>query len=115
MLQFGLPAANLKRCKQRHMSKLKIPKLSPAEENDLFEPTVVMPMIEEDIPIPKTKQEAIPEMNLEQEVEVRSNTIKTIADINNEDIAPSKEHEEQAKQLAREMTFNNRKKLIWVG
>jgi hypothetical protein len=92
------------------MSKLKIPKLSPAEENDLFEPTVVMPMIEEDIPIPKTKQEAIPEMSLEQEVEVRSNTIKTIADINNEDIAPSKEHEEQAKQLAREMITNRKLK-----
>ena len=41
------------------MSKLKIPKLSPAEENDLFEPIIVMPTIEEDIPIPRTKQEAI--------------------------------------------------------
>lgn len=92
------------------MSKLKIPKLSPAEENDLFEPTIVMPAIEEDIPMPRTRQEAIPEMTLEQEVEVRSNTIKTIADINNEDITPSKEHEEQAKAIAREMITNKKLK-----
>jgi len=92
------------------MSKLKIPKLSPAEENDLFEPTIVMPAIEEDIPMPRTRQEAIPEMTLEQEVEVRSNTIKTIADINNEDISPSKEHEEQAKAIAREMITNKKLK-----
>jgi hypothetical protein len=69
-----------------------------------------MPTIEEDIPIPRTKQEAILEMTLEQEVAMRSNTIKTIADINNEDIAPSKEHEEQAKQLAREMITNRKLK-----
>lgn len=92
------------------MSKLKIPKLSQSEESDLFESVVVMPTIEEDIPIPKSYKEAIPEMTLEQEIAVRSNTIKTVADINNENIEPSREHEEQAKELAREIMTNRKLK-----
>ena len=93
------------------MSKLKIPQLSPAEESDLIdEPASVMPQVESNIRIPKSKKEAIPEMTTEQELKVRTTTIKELSDIKGEDITPSKEHQEQAQDLAREMMTNKKLK-----
>jgi hypothetical protein len=67
-----------------------------------------MPAIDQDVPHPGNKKP--PEMSTEQELEVRTNTIKAIADINGDDITPSKEHQEQAKDLAREMMTNKKLK-----
>ena len=93
------------------MSKLKIPLLSPAEESDLIdEPMSVMPEIESNISVPRTKKEAIPDMTSEQELRVRTNTIKELSDIKGEDISPSAEHQEQAQELAREMMTNKKLK-----
>ena len=93
------------------MSKLKIPQLSPAEESDLIdEPASVMPQVESNIRIPKSKKEAIPEMTTEQELKVRTTTIKELSDIKGEGITPSKEHQEQAQELAREMMTNKKLK-----
>ncbi len=92
------------------MSKISIPQVTPAEESDLIDPVSVMPEIEADIPMPKSKKEAIPEMTSERELKIRSTTIKELADINGEDITPSKEHQEQAQELAREMMTNKKLK-----
>ena len=92
------------------MSKIRIPQLTPAEESDLIDPVSVMPEVEANIPMPKSKKEAIPEMTSEQELKIRSTTIKELADINGEDITPSKEHQEQAQELAREMMTNKKLK-----
>ena len=92
------------------MSKISIPQLTPAEESDLIDPVSVMPEVEADIPMPKSKKEAIPEMTSERELKIRSTTIKELADINGEDITPSKEHQEQAQELAREMMTNKKLK-----
>ena len=93
------------------MSKLKIPQLSPAEESDLVdEPMSVMPEIESNISVPRTKKEAIPDMTSEQELRVRTHTIKELSDIKGEDISPSVEHQEQAQELAREMMTNKKLK-----
>mgnify|MGYP003632623666 FL=1 len=93
------------------MSKLKIPQLSPAEESGLIdEPASVMPQVESNIRIPKSKKEAIPEMTTEQELKVRTTTIKELSDIKGEDITPSKEHQEQAQEIAREMMTNKKLK-----
>ena len=69
-----------------------------------------MPEVEANIPMPKSKKEAIPEMTSERELKIRSTTIKELADINGEDITPSKEHQEQAQELAREMITNKKLK-----
>ena len=95
---------------QRHVSKLKHPKLSPSDESDLFEAAIIMPEIDDDVPMPKNREQAIPEMSTEQELEVRANTIKTVADLNGVDISPSQRHQEQARELAREMMTNNKLK-----
>jgi hypothetical protein len=90
------------------MSKLKVPKLSPSEESDLFEPAIVMPAIESDVELPNARKKIIPDMTPEEEIYIRSHTIKTISDINGENIEPSYEHQEQAKELAREMMTNKK-------
>ena len=69
-----------------------------------------MPQVESSIRIPKSKKEAIPEMTTEQELKVRTTTIKELSDIKGEDITPSKEHQEQAQEIAREMMTNKKLK-----
>ena len=68
--------------------------------------TVVVPHIEDNIPIPKNAREALPDLSPQEELEARTNTIKVIADIQDETIEPSKENMEQAEKLAQEMMKN---------
>ena len=68
--------------------------------------TVVVPHIEDDIPIPKSAREALPNLSPQEELEARTNTIKMLADIQDENIEPSQENMEQAEVLAQEMMTN---------
>ena len=68
--------------------------------------TVVVPHIEDDIPIPKSAREALPNLSPQEELEARTNTIKMLADIQDENIEPSKENMEEAEILAEEMMSN---------
>ena len=68
--------------------------------------TVVVPHIEDDVPIPKNAKEALPNMSTQEELEARTNTIKMLADIEDENIEPSKENMEEAEILAEEMMAN---------
>ncbi len=68
--------------------------------------TVVVPHIEDDVPIPKNAKEALPNMSTQEELEARTNTIKMLADIQDENIEPSKENMEEAEILAEEMMAN---------
>jgi len=68
--------------------------------------TVVVPHIEDDVPIPKNAKEALPNMSPQEELEARTNTIKMLADIQDENIEPSKENMEEAEVLAEEMMAN---------
>ena len=65
--------------------------------------TVVVPHIEDDIPIPKSAREALPNLSPQEELEARTNTIKMLADIQDENIEPSQENMEEAEILAEEM------------
>jgi len=68
--------------------------------------TVVVPHIEDDVPIPKNAKEALPNLSTQEELEARTNTIKMLADIQDENIEPSKENMEEAEILAEEMMAN---------
>jgi len=68
--------------------------------------TVVVPHIEDDIPIPKSAREALPNLSPQKELEARTNTIKMLADIQDENIEPSQENMEEAEILAEEMMSN---------
>jgi hypothetical protein len=68
--------------------------------------TVVVPHIEDDVPIPKNAKEALPNLSTQEELEARTNTIKMLADIQDENIEPSQENMEEAEILAGEMMAN---------
>ncbi len=67
---------------------------------------VVVPHVDDNIPLPKNAAEAFPKLTVEEEVEVRSNTIKLVSDIAGENIEPSEQDQEKAKELAKEMINN---------
>ena len=67
---------------------------------------VMVPHIEEDIALPKNAREALPEMSPEEELSMRSNTVKLISDLAGENIEPTKENMEQAEEVAKEMMKN---------
>jgi hypothetical protein len=67
---------------------------------------VIVPNIEEAVPLPSSAMEALPELTLQQEIEMRAKTIKLISDLNNEPIEPTPEHMEVARQIAKQMVEN---------
>lgn len=67
---------------------------------------VIIPNLEEDIPLPASAIEALPELTPQQEIEMRAKTIKLVSDLNNQPITPTSEHQHEAEKLAREMVTN---------
>jgi len=68
--------------------------------------TVVAPHIEDNVPIPENAKKALPDLSPQEELEARTNTIKMLADIQDEAIEPSKENMKEAEVLAEEMMAN---------
>lgn len=62
---------------------------------------VLIPEIDENIPLPKNAAEALPELSPEAEIEMRARTIKLISDLTGIPIAPDEEDMATAKELAR--------------
>ena len=58
--------------------------------------TVVVPHIEDNIPLPQNAKEALPEMSVNEEIKARTNTIKLLSDITDEVIEPTTEDIEKA-------------------
>ena len=67
---------------------------------------VIVPFIEENIPIPKNARDALPSMTSEDEVMLRAQTIKEVSDIMGEEIAPNAKNVKEAEDLARKMVEN---------
>jgi hypothetical protein len=55
----------------------------------------MMPNIEEDVPLPKNAKDAMPELGMEEELQVRVETVKTIADLKGEPIPDANPAEQQ--------------------
>jgi hypothetical protein len=88
------------------MSKTNLPKLFPSAMVELPEMVSVMPAIDTHVEMPKNKNEAIPAMTTQQEVDVRSHTIKILSDIQGDGLEPTTEEIEEAEGLAKEMMTN---------
>ena len=69
-------------------------------------PIIIVPDIEEGIPIPKDSYEALPRMSNEDEVVLRATTYKELTDITGDTIDPTPEEREQAEKIARDMIEN---------
>jgi hypothetical protein len=67
---------------------------------------VIVPHIEEDVPLPRNAKEALPSMTSEDEVLLRAQTIKEISDLVGEQIAPDAKNVHDAEELARKMIEN---------
>ena len=67
---------------------------------------IIMPNIEENIPLPKNARDAMPEMSVADELSLRAETIKTLADIKQEPIEPGYNDVKTAEDLAKQMMQN---------
>lgn len=79
---------------------------SPEDEDVL-----IVPPLEEDIPLPKNAQEAMPQLTLEQELQMRANTIKLLSDLSGNPITPSEDQKTEAIDLARKIMSDPNTKL----
>ena len=68
--------------------------------------TTLVPLIEENVPLPDNAKEAFPDLSAEQELQMRANVIKLMSDLTGQELAPTEENADQAKELAREMMAN---------
>ncbi len=67
---------------------------------------MIVPPIEENIPLPEHAKEAFPELTATQELEMRANVIQLMSDLTGQEIAPTQENADQAKELAKNMMAN---------
>ena len=67
---------------------------------------VIIPYVENDIPIPKNAKEALPDIPVQEELTMRAQTIKLVSDLADENIEPTTENMEHAEGLAKEMMVN---------
>jgi hypothetical protein len=67
---------------------------------------VIVPHIDDDIALPKNAREALPDMSPEEELSMRSNTVKLISDLAGETIEPSQDNMEEAEEVAKQMMVN---------
>ncbi len=73
---------------------------------DMLEPDgvpIMMPEIEEEIPLPSNARDAMPELTPAQELEVRAATIKLISDLTGEPLEADATHKADATMLAQQM------------
>lgn len=67
---------------------------------------IIVPLIEDDVPLPKDAKDAMPDMSVNDELNMRAKTIKEISDIKQENIEPGYSDVEGAEALAKEMMQN---------
>ena len=72
---------------------------------------VMMPHIEEGVPIPSNSKEALPEMNNEDHIRLRATTYKELSDLTGHIIDPTSEDREAAEKKAKEIINNPQQKL----
>ena len=67
---------------------------------------VLIPEIEDNIPLPRNAQEAFPDLSPTEELNMRASVVQLLSDLTGQPISPNKENQEEAKALAKEMLSN---------
>ena len=88
---------------QRHMQ---MPNTDKNQQDSGNSHVIIVPHIEDDVPLPKDSKDAMPDMSVNEELNMRAKTIKEIADIKGENIEPGYSDVEDAEELAKEMMQN---------
>ena len=81
---------------------------------DALDDLPLVPDIEDMVPLPKNAVEALPVLDPAEEIQMRANTIKLIADLSGSPIAPTEKEQEEAHELAREMVVNPKLKVDYA-
>jgi hypothetical protein len=67
---------------------------------------IIVPHIEEDVILPSSASEAMPNLSVAEEINMRAKTIKLVSDLKGENIEPTEENVAEARKLASEMMTN---------
>jgi len=67
------------------------------------EENVIIPYVEENIPLPAGATEAFPELSPKEELDARARTITLLAELNGNPLTPTPANIEQAKEIATQM------------
>jgi hypothetical protein len=70
------------------------------------EENIIIPHIEENIPLPAGATEAFPELTPKEELDARARTITLLAELNGNPLTPTQANIEQAKEIATQMVEN---------
>jgi hypothetical protein len=62
-----------------------------------------IPDIDDDVPLPVRAFDVLPDLSPAEELEMRVNTIKLLADLSGKPLTPTSEHQNEAYELARQM------------
>ena len=68
---------------------------------------VLIPSIEENIPLPKNAQEAFPDLTPTEELNMRASVVALMSDLTGQPISPTQENVTEAKALAKEIDAND--------
>jgi hypothetical protein len=67
---------------------------------------VLVPDVEESVPLPANMAEALPDLSPAEELQMRANTIKFFSDLTGQPLCPNEEDADSARALAKEMIEN---------
>lgn len=67
---------------------------------EIQQDTVIVPHLEQNIPIPKNARDALPNLNDREELEMIANTVKLLSDLSGDPIEPTQEDIKEAKTVA---------------
>lgn len=73
--------------------------------------TQMVPDIEENIPLPKSALEAMPDISVKESLDMHARTIKLVADLNGTPIVPTEEDKDEARELAKRVLANPRENI----
>jgi len=65
-----------------------------------------VPVIEENVPLPKNASEAFPDLTPTEELNMRAAVVALMSDLTGQPISPTQENAEEAKAIAKEMLTN---------
>jgi hypothetical protein len=65
-----------------------------------------VPDIDDDVPLPVRASEVMPDLSVEEELEMRVNTMKLLSDLTGKPIEPTPEHQIEAYELAKKMAMD---------
>lgn len=74
--------------------------MQPENIEEIQQDTVIVPHLEQNIPIPKNARDALPNLNDREELEMIANTVKLLSDLSGDPIEPTQEDIKEAKTVA---------------